>query len=124
MTYVGGGLQVLVGLVVALASLNDDFVRGFGTGLGVSLETGVLAGVGVVLVVFGGAVIALAVYTARGRNGARITLTVLGGLVVLLNLVSFATGGFGAVLSLLWVAAAVTLLWVDGAGTWFARARM
>lgn len=70
----------------------------------------------VVFLVVGGVLGGIAACAQRGRNWARITLTVLGALYVLAALVS---GSFGVIATALYVVIAVILFWVGGAQNWY-----
>lgn len=124
LTYIGAGFQLLVGLLLVALAAVDDVVDELAPDnpVVVVLVGAVVALVGLLLVV-------LAVAAQRGRNGARITLTVIGGLAIVLQLISFAmerAGGASAVSglsSVVWIGLAVTLLWVGGANAWYRSVR-
>lgn len=124
MTYVGAALFIVLGLVLVIGSSNPDFREGFAEGAGTEgVPTGAIAGVGVVVALVGIALIVLAAFAQRGSNGARIGITVIGGVFIFLQLVSIATGAAQALLGLIWIGVAITLLWVGGANAWFRRPR-
>lgn len=122
MTYIGAGLMVLFGLGLLIGSANREFAAAFASGLGASrgASTVVLLTVALVVLVFGVILIPPAVLAHKGRSGGRTALTVIGGIAVLLNLISLVTeGNVGAVLSTVWIAVAVGLLWTRPATAWF-----
>lgn len=122
MTYIGAGLMVLIGLGLLIGSTNREFSRAFASGLGASgsASTVVLVVVALFALVFGAIVLLPAVLAHKGRSGGRIALTVIGGIAVLLNLISLvAQGNLGALVSTAWIAAAVGLLWSGQATAWF-----
>ncbi|WP_156994224.1 hypothetical protein [Pseudonocardia acaciae] len=122
MTYIGGGVMVLIGLVLLIGSANSEFSTAFASGLGAPREalSFVLVAVALFVLVFGAIVILPAVLANKGRNGGRIALTVIGGIAVALNLISLVVQGkLGGLLSTAWIAVAVGLLWTGRATAWF-----
>lgn len=87
---------------------------------------GIVFGI-VLTVLFALAILVFAIFMRRGRNWARIVLAVVGGLVVLFNLVALAAGTVNAVvqslLTLVVVIAAVVLMFTEPANAWFAARR-
>lgn len=124
MTFVGAGLMVLLGLLLLVAASNEDFVAGFTTELGAgTLGSGFVTGFGVFALLVGSAVIVLAAFALRGSNGARIALTVIGGLFILADLASIVLGSPRAIVGLIWIAVAITLFWSGDASAWYRTAR-
>lgn len=106
MTYIGAAVLALFGVIGLLmwAARGKDEDLGFGTAF----------------LVLGCLLALLAVFAHRRHNWARITLTTLGVIYVLLMMLSVNTGG---IVTALYVAASVILLWVGGAQKWYRSAR-
>lgn len=116
------GVLLLVGLLISLASVDNLPTDSF-SGMTVSEVRALLAGLGGGFVVFGIALIVLAVHAARGRGWARITLTVVGGLSIAVFARSVLSSGYWVVTGLLYQLAAVGLLWLGGANAWYRSQR-
>lgn len=121
MTYIGAGLMVVFGVGLPIGATSSAFMTGFTSGSGArGAALGVLGVVALIPLAFSAVLVVLAVLTQQGRGGARIALTVIGGIVLLLDLAGVATRPNAVtVINLLWVAVAVALLWVGQANAWF-----
>lgn len=112
LTWIGSAMMVVLGLILAIAGgsigLSDMMPDMAG------LATGVMVGAGVFVMVLGLIPLLLGVFAFRGSKGALIGLTVIGGLWVLLMLVSMFSSDspLGSIISILWIAGATVLFWV------------
>lgn len=112
--------MILLGLVLMVGSANASFRQGFAEAAAVAtVSAGFVAVVGVILTLVGVGLIVLAVFAQRGRNGARITLTVVGGLFLFLQLLSILSGAPQGLVGFIWIAVAITLFWVGSANAWY-----
>lgn len=124
MTYVGSGLLILLGLLFLVGSAIPGFRQGFAEAAGmVSVPAAAIAVAGAFFAIVAVGLITLAVFAQRGSNGARIALTVIGGLFMIVQLSSIVTGGPQAVVGFVWIAVAITLFWVGEANTWYRKAQ-
>lgn len=124
LTYIGSGFMILVALALLIGSASSSFLEGVGESAAASgLSTGAIRAVvlvvGAVFLVLGIVLIILAAYAQRGRNGARITLTVIGGIEIGLGMLSVITGSPQTIVSVLYVSLALALFWVGGASNWY-----
>jgi hypothetical protein len=117
MTFLGSASLIILGVFLAVASMVPDFVRGFADGFGSPVQASSLAVVGLVFVVIGAGLVTLAAFVLRGRNGARIALTVVGGLVVI-TMGALATA-VTEILFVVWIATALGLVWCRSANGWY-----
>lgn len=126
LTHIGAASVLGLGLILLIALLSTAVVRDAAESgdLGdLTLQQArIVFGVGGGgCLLFGVALIVLAVHMARGRGGARIALTVLAG--VFLVLFGFSVVSTPAVVfPIVYVALIVLLLWIGGGNAWF-RAR-
>lgn len=122
LTHIGAAVVLAAGLLMLLALLSTAILRDaaasgeFGEmSLG---ETRILFGcLGAGFLIYGVALIVLAVHAARGRNGVRIALTVLGGAFAVLFSLSVLSS-LWVLVPVLYVVLAVLLLWVGGSNAW------
>lgn len=121
LTYIGAGFMALLGLGLLIGASDGALVRALSIAPGARGSSVVLFVVlALVLLVFSAVLIVPAVLAQRGRSGGRIALTAIGGSALVLDLIELVTAAQPTtLLSLLWVAAAVTLLWVGSANDWF-----
>jgi hypothetical protein len=68
---------------------------------------------------FGATLITLALLAHRGRNGARIALTVIGGIVVVAGMAYVVTGFAIGFYPVLYIGIAVTLFWTGNTTGWY-----
>ncbi|MQA84166.1 MAG: hypothetical protein GEV03_05945 [Streptosporangiales bacterium] len=125
MTYVGSAFLVLLGVVLLIGgAVSASFMEG-------AAESGamgdmppntlrlVILGLGGFVLVLGAVLIALALFAQKGSNGARIGLTVIGGIQILLGLASLVTGSPQTIVTVLYVGVVLVLFWVGGANEWY-----
>lgn len=124
MTYIGSGLMILLGLLFLIGSSIAGFRQGVAEGAGmVSVPAGVLVVGGIFLAFIGTGLVVLAVFAQRGRNGARIALTVIGGVFLVMQLLSMVTAGAQGVIGFVWICVAITLFWNAAANAWYRQVR-
>lgn len=128
MTYIGSGFMIVVGLLLLVGSLSASFLAGAAEGaaadgLPSSSIRVLILGLGAYCLVLGIVLILLSVYAQKGRNGARITLTVIGGLQIAIGILSVLFGSPQTIVSIVYVAVAVLLFWVGGASDWYRTQR-
>lgn len=116
MTWLGAAAMLLAGLMFVFGTRDGEFLGTPTKELGLAgatlpIEWG--RGVGAVLSVTGVVLVVLAFLALRGSTVARIGLTVLGGITVVIQLHSAFTGDLvSAWPPLSWIVVAVILLWV------------
>jgi hypothetical protein len=124
MSWVGGGVFALLGLLLFVLADNKDLLDGVEQQLGNQLNrdqaTTVFRTLGVGLGVWGIAVIVFAALAWNGKNWARIALTVMGGLYCVSQVVGIVSGAVAGLPFLAYVVICVGLLWTREAGAWFA----
>jgi hypothetical protein len=124
MSWVGGGVFVMFGLLLFALAGNDDLLDGVEQQLDQQLNrdqaTTIFRTLGVGLGIWGIAVIVFAALAWNGRNWARIVLTAMGGCYCASQLVGIASGAVAGLLFLAYVVIAVGLLWTRAARSWYA----
>lgn len=115
MAYVGSAFLVVVGLgLMAASAALAEQVRAAG------FPPGVAVGIGVFAVVLAAVVILLAVFAQKGKNGARIGLTAVGGFYIALSVANVVVSMNPlSLVPVIWVGAAIALFWVGGANDWY-----
>lgn len=126
MAYLGSAVMVLGGSMLAIGARDGEFL-GKPTddvqvaGTTIPIEQASIVGTGLTSIAL--VVLALAVFTQRGSNRARIALTVIGmGFAGVLAYSALTGEPLSPVIPLVWIALAVVLLWAGG-NAWFQRPR-
>lgn len=124
MTYIGSALLILLGLLLLIGSANAEFRQGFAEGAGMAtVAPGAVVVAGAVSALIGIGLVVLAAFAQRARDGARIALTVIGGVFLVLQLLSLVGGAPQALLGIVWIGVATTLFWLGNANAWYRHAR-
>lgn len=115
LTWVGCGLMMILGLILAVAGGSLGLSEAFGEMTGAA--TGIMVGVGVFVVIAGLIPLLLSIFAFRGSKGSLIGLTVVGALWVLLLLFSLVNSDNpgGGIVSILWIGGATALFWAGRA---------
>jgi hypothetical protein len=124
MSWVGGGVFALFGLLLFALAANKDLLDGVEQQLDQQINrdqaTTLFRTLGVGLGIWGIAVIVFAVLAWNGKNWARIALTIMGGCYCASQLFGIVSGAVAGLPFLAYVVIAVGLLWTRPAGAWFA----
>jgi len=105
---------VMIGVSAAASLLTSDSATA-----GVIMGTAI--GVGIVMIIIAALRILFAVYMRRGRNWARIVLTVLGVLGVLGGISSLVQGSWFYLITVAATIVAIVLMFVPTANPWFRK---
>jgi hypothetical protein len=124
LSWIGGLVFAILGLLAVLLANNAAFLTEIESTLGQEIDeeglSALLRGMGVLILVWGVGVLLAATFAWRRRKWARILLTVMGAVYILVQLLAVITGAVAALLPVLWTALAVGLLWVPASNAWFA----
>lgn len=125
--FILSGLQLLAGIFIGIVGgLMQDASNGIGSGDDTGTATGVLVGVGLLMLALGALSIFLGVKFKTGGGGIRVTTIVYSSLMILGSLVNIVNGAggsgtFGGLISLAF--GGIILAAMISGGSWFSRPR-
>ncbi|WP_069771304.1 hypothetical protein [Streptomyces sp. LUP30] len=125
--FILSGLQILAGIFIGIVGgLMQDASNGIGSGDDTGTATGVLVGVGLLMLALGALSIFLGVKFKTGGGGIRVTTIVYSSLMILGSLVNIVNGAggsgtFGGLISLAF--GGIILAAMISGGSWFSRPR-
>ncbi|WP_333736464.1 hypothetical protein [Streptomyces sp. IBSBF 2806] len=125
--FILSGLQILAGIFIGIVGgLMQDASNGIGSGDDTGTATGVLVGVGLLMLALGALSIFLGVKFKTGGGGIRVTTIVYSSLMILGSLANIVNGAggsgtFGGLISLAF--GGIILAAMISGGSWFSRPR-
>jgi hypothetical protein len=114
--------MVVIGLILAIlgaaGGAQDLDLPGFGAGAG-----GIIAGLGIVLLLIGALVVFLGVMAFKGKRWAAITLAVFAGLSLVGGISDLASGTGTSLFGVAWSVTGAVLLLVPASQAWYRSKR-